>query len=283
MKKKIFLMALFFACFLADSFCLDADKFMQVLSEAKNNFSGTFSSIDQDLSAAARGISIAGIKSDEARQVLNSLCKGRSYAVDCAIVDEAGKMTVVEPQEYNKFEGSDISMQAQVKRMLKDKKPVFSDVFTSVEGIKTVDVEYPIFSGSNEFLGSVSMLIDQEVMAEIIIAPLVRKTHCKIWIMQKNGLIVYDPDPNQIGRNIFSDELFRDFNVLISFCRTVANTKEGAGSYDFYASSLGDKVVVSKYAAWDTVSLYGNEWRIVVMEADKPKSTVPGPDLKHDE
>jgi len=92
--------------------------------------------------------------------------------------------------------------------------------------------------------------------------------------MQKDGLIIYDPDPDQVGRNIFSDELFRPFQELISFSRTVSMEKEGTGSYDFYTKGLRDQTVVKKYAAWNTVSLYGTEWRIIVMEIEKPEPII---------
>jgi hypothetical protein len=184
-------------------------------------------------------------------------------------------MSVVEPESYRKYEGSDVSNQAQVIALLKNKKPIFSDVFRSVEGIQAIDFEYPILSDKNDFLGSVSILVRQEALSADIVMPLVADKPCKIWIMQKNGLVIYDQDPNQIGRNIFSDALFKPFQDLIAFSRTVSMEKDGAGSYDFYVKGLEDKTIVKKYVVWDTVSLYGTEWRVVVMEADKPVPIAP--------
>jgi len=276
MKKGFFMVLAFIFCFTTDALCMDIDELVQVAAETKKGISEVFTAIDRDLSGTAKRLSVIGIKSDEARKVLGDLCQNHPYSVDCAVVDAAGKMIMVEPQAYKGFEGSDISSQAHIKSMLRKKKPVFSGVFSSVEGKKTIDFEYPVFSAEKEFLGSVSMLVDQEMLAENAIIPIVQGTPCKVWIMQKNGLIVYDLDRNQIGRNIFSDELYREFNVLVSFARTVANTKDGAGSYNFYASGLDDKTLVEKYAAWETASLYGNDWRIIAMEIDKP---VPLPEL----
>jgi hypothetical protein len=87
--------------------------------------------------------------------------------------------------------------------------------------------------------------------------------------MQTDGLILYDQDPDQINKNIFTDPMFEPFSDLISFSRTVAYNPSGAGSYDFYKKGYQDKVVVKKDAVWDTVKLYGNEWRIVVMEIEE--------------
>ncbi|MDD5085489.1 MAG: cache domain-containing protein [Candidatus Omnitrophica bacterium] len=271
--KKIFILAAVIAALIAtDAFCVDIDAMVPLLEKAKKNIKETFASIDGALSAAARELSAVDLKREKARGILSGLCKDRPYMIDCAIVDTAGKMIAVEPEEYRKYEGSDISNQAHIIALHRDKKPVFSNVFRSVEGVESIDFEYPIFSDKNEFLGSISMLVKQDALCDDIVTPLVKDVPCKIWIMQKDGLVIYDPDPDQIGKNVFTDELFKPFQDLVAFCGTVAMAKDGAGSYDFYAKGLEDKTIVKKYAVWDTASLYGTEWRIIVMEADKPVS-----------
>lgn len=251
-------------------FCMDIDTMMSILGKAKGGITVTFASIDKDLAIASGKLSNVDLKSEDARNILKDLCKNRDYLVDCAIIDAAGKMIVVEPGEYKKYEGSDISKQAHIITLLKDKRPIFIDVFRSVEGIEVIDFDFPIFSAKGEFLGAVSMLVKQEALSGDIIMPLVKDLPCKAWVMQKDGLIIYDADPNQIGLNIFTDELFQPFKDLVSFSRTVAMSEDGAGSYGFYAKGLEDQTIVKKYAVWDTASLYGTQWRIIVMEADKP-------------
>jgi len=269
--KKIFVLAIVLVTLIAaNAFCLDIEIMMPALKESKKGISVIFASIDKDLSTAAGELSRIDLKGEDARKILSEMYKGKNYVVDCVIVDTASKMAVIEPEEYRKYEGSDISKQAHVIKLLKDKKPIFSDVFTSVEGLKVIDFAYPIFSDKGEFLGSVNMLVKQQALSEDVIVPLVSGLACKAWIMQRDGLIIYDQDQNQIGLNIFADTFFQPFEGLVSFSRTVAMAKDGAGSYDFYKKGLDDQAVVKKYAVWDTVSLYGTEWRIIVMEADKP-------------
>jgi len=273
--KKMFILAVGIAALaVTNAFGMDIKAMMTALEKTRQGIAETFTSIDSEISAAAQKLSAVDLKGDEARKILTELCKDKPYLIDCAIVDALGKMIMVEPEEYRGHEGSDISKQAHIVTILKDKKPIFSDVFHSVEGIEAIDFEYPIFSGKNEYLGSVSMLVRQEALTASIVMPLVEGKPCKIWIMQKDGLIIYDPDPDQVGRNIFSDELFRPFQELISFSRTVSMEKEGTGSYDFYTKGLRDQTVVKKYAAWNTVSLYGTEWRIIVMEIEKSEPII---------
>jgi len=269
MKKTIIMAIGIAALIVTNAFCMDLDTMMSILVKAKESIAVTLDSIDKDLSGASNKLSNVDLKGEDARKILSELCRERNYLVDCAIIDTTGKMIVVEPAEYVKYEGSEISKQTHIIALLQDKKPIFSDVFRSVEGIEVIDFDYPIFSDKGEFLGAVSMLVKQEALSGSIIMPLVKDVPCKAWVMQKDGLIIYDQDPNQTGKNIFTDVFFQPFNDLVSFSRTVSMSKDGAGSYGFYASGLEDKTIVKKYAVWDTVSLYGTQWRIIVMETDK--------------
>ena len=239
---------------------------MHVLKQVKQDVSAALSSIDKDLKAAAEELSVVDLKSEAARKVLNNLRKFRPYVVNCSILDADGTKITVEPEEYKEYENADRSGLPYVIELLKDKKPVLSDVYAAAEGINAVSAGYPIFSDTGELLGAVRMLIREE----LLLAPLAENWPYKIWIMQPNGLLIYDPDPKQVGKNIFTDPLFKPFSDLISFSKTVALSNNGAGSYEFYAQGLEDKTVVEKVAVWDTVSLYGTEWRLVAMELDQP-------------
>lgn len=247
------------------AFAADMSDIMPVLKSAKKAIDSTLAEIGKDLKVAAKELASVDLKGDAARKILNSLCKYRPYVIDCSIIDSNGIKIAVEPAEYRELEGADRSSLASVVSLLKTKKPEMSDVYHSAEGIHAVSIGYPIFSDKGELLGAVRMLIRHEVFLK----PLVENKPCKIWVMQKNGLIVYDADPEEIGKNIFSDDMFKPFEDLISFARTVVLSKTGAGSYDFYAGGLEDKTLVQKVAAWDTAGLYGTEWRVIAMEIEK--------------
>jgi len=253
-----------------NAFCVDIDAMIPVLNDAKDRISAELTALNNDLSAAAGQLAGVDLKSKQARQIMSQLGNNRDYVIDCAIIDPSGKMIAVEPPAYAKYEGTDISQQSEVTALLREKKPALSNVFRSVEGIDSIVFQYPLFSVNKEFIGSLSVLIKQDALCAGVIEPLVADIPCKIWIMQKNGIIVYDPDPNQINRNIFTDEMFKSFLALISFSRTVAQAESGAGSYKFYSKGFENTAIVEKYAAWDTIALYGAQWRVIVMEAEPP-------------
>jgi len=267
MKKVYFLPIVMVMLLTFNAFGMDMDKMKMVLEKTRQDIDSTFFAIDNDLSAAAKELSTVDLKGEEARKIVRKLIENKSYVIDGVIVDTAGKMIVIEPQKYRKAEGTDISAQAHTIALMKDKLPVLSGLLLSNEGIVSIVFAYPIFSANGDLLGSVNMLVKQDALTKDIIVGLLEGMPCKVWIMQKDGWIIYDEDPNQIALNILSDESYLPFKQLIEFSRTVSQAKDGGGSYDFYAAGLGGSSIVKKYAVWDTVSLYGTEWRIIVMEA----------------
>jgi hypothetical protein len=244
---------------------VDISDIMPSLKAAKQAIDSTLAEIDKDLKAAAKALSATDLKSDAARDILSELRKYRPYVIDCSIIDADGMKITVVPKEYEKYEGANRSDLPSVTALLKSKKPVMSNVYLSAENINAISIGYPIFSDKGEFLGAVRILMKPEDFLK----PLVIDEPCKIWVMQKNGLIVYDADPEEIGKNIFSDPMFASFEDLISFSKTVSGSKSGAGSYSFHANGVKDNILAEKTAAWDTAGIYGTEWRVIAMEIDK--------------
>ncbi len=52
-------------------------------------------------------------------------------------------------------------------------------------------------------------------------------------VMQKDVVIVYEPDAGQIGKNAFSDPLFRPYLDLIAIARNISHERVGNGTYSF--------------------------------------------------
>ncbi|RPI32904.1 MAG: hypothetical protein EHM54_11350 [Nitrospiraceae bacterium] len=233
-----------------------------ILSELEKEITLSLSKMDANLVVAATGLSETGLHGPGARKILHDLCGSVPYAVDCAAVDSAGMMLTVEPEEYRKFEGADISKQEQIIRLHESKKPVFSKVIRTVEGFDAVDIEHPVFSPKGEFAGSVSLLIRPESLLSGVAAPLAQGLPVDVWVMQKDGRILYDPDEEEVGRMLFDDPIYKPFPQLLSLGMTISKERSGSGSYEFLGSGL--KKPVKKEAYWTTVGLYDTEWRLVV-------------------
>ena len=233
-----------------------------LLSQLHTEINILLKKLDGDLQNSAQTLSGKELKSDDAREVLKKLYEANPYIIDCETVSNAGIMVVVEPPAHRTSEGADISSQAHMVRLFKTRQPVMSGSFRSVEGPQSVVIHQPVFSTDHQFSGSVSALFAPEYLLSSIIGPVASNLPVDIFLMQTDGLIIYDVDTRQIGRNAFTDPLFQPFPELLSFARKMAANKEGTGDYSFYRKGMD--APVSKTAYWRTVALHGTPWRLAI-------------------
>lgn len=86
----------------------------------------------------------------------------------------------------------------------------------------------------------------------------------QIWIMDEQGVIVYDENTKEIGLNLFSDEMYKGFPELLQIGKRIKNEPWGIGHYRFFLR--GSEKPIYKLAAWDTVTLKnGMELNVVVV------------------
>lgn len=81
-----------------------------------------------------------------------------------------------------------------------------------------------------------------------------------IWMMKDDGLIFYDVEKQYRGSNIFTDTLNNQSPSVVAFGHLIANKSSGIGYYSF--PDNGKKR--SKIAAWQTVNVGTQSWKIVV-------------------
>ena len=226
-----------------------------------------FKMMDSDLADASRQMSKTPLRGLDARRILRNLCSGRQYVVDCAAVNTKGIMVTIEPEGYQRYEGVDISRQQHVAKLLSKKEPVFSNVFRAEEGFDAVDLEHPVFNEKKEFIGSVSILIRPEMLLASVIEPLLRGIPTEVWVMQKDGRILYDAKKQEIGKMLFSDPLYKPFPGLLAIGERITKEPQGSGTYEFYEKESMKPVM--KEAFWSTIGLYGVEWRLIVTRYPK--------------
>lgn len=187
--------------------------------------------------------------------------EGAPYVIDSTFIDAKGVMKMIEPEKYRGYEGSDISQQEAVIKMLATPKSRMGNLFVSVEGIKSIDIESPIFANDRQFLGAVSMLLRPDEIIGSATRPLEKGLGVNCWVMQKDGMILYETDRQQVGLKLFADPLYQGYPELIALGRRMVQEDSGEGSYAF--TLPGTKTVVKKQAAWRTIHFFDNDWIIV--------------------
>ena len=85
-----------------------------------------------------------------------------------------------------------------------------------------------------------------------------------IWVAQPDGLVIYDKDTDEIGRNLITDELYVS-ETLKDAVELILKKESGNSSYLFYDSTWVNSTQTN--VVWDTVYPgYGMEWRLVLTD-----------------
>ncbi|GAB1365412.1 hypothetical protein MASR1M36_02830 [Candidatus Cloacimonadaceae bacterium] len=203
----------------------------------------------------------------EIRELLAATATVHPAILTSCYVDTKGILKYLEPAKYKESEGADISKQEHIVAMLKDQKPFLSTAFRAVEGFATVVLGQPLFDAKQKFVGALVLTLDTSALPKLVMEKNAVPDNYELWAMEPNGMTVCDQDKEEIGLNILSDPLYQPFESLRVLAKKIGESPNGEGVYSFKAA--GTETVVEKKATWDTISMHGREWRVVLVSKEK--------------
>lgn len=218
--------------------------------------------IDESLAALIEKSRVDVNKESEIRRLLNALLDENSDIIEASFVDTKGVMRQIEPSEYKNFENTDISSQEHVMAMLKKPAPLLSSGFSAVEHFTAVVISHPLYDSKKVFLGSINLLIRPELLVESLLKKTAIPDDYELWVMQTDGMIIYDEDSNEIGKMLFSDPIYADYGNLLKLSKKIVASPAGEGSYIYLAPESNEKAI--KNAIWQTVRIHDREWRVIL-------------------
>lgn len=225
-----------------------------------NSLNGSFDTLDTDMGATATSLAQNIANTAFIRDNMLGLCNRSSFVLEFAFITPQGIMQIVEPAIYHYIEGSDISTQDHVVQCFGTKQPALSKLFYAVEDFYAVVDMHPILD-QTILLGGITALFRPQTLLKRIIDPLVANQPFEMWVMEKGGVVLFDQDTLEIGRNVLTDPLYQPFPELIAAATLIDKEQSGETYYSFYQTGTDIKVVKKTY--WKTFSLYGTEWKII--------------------
>ncbi len=242
-----------------------------MLLQIQADVQGSLNDLDMDVSNASLDLSATGLEGAKAHDVLGKILETNSNLVEAVTFGKDGKIIAAECRGCEGDEGADISSQEHITHVLKIKTPTLSKQFLLVEGYNGTALAYPVFSPQGEFLGGISAIIEPDNLLNSVVAPQLHFdidnrsniTDYSFWLMQLDGLIAYDRDASQIGKNLFEDQLYKPYPSLLALGEKIIAARSGHGYYSFQVTQ-GNKRVVTKESYWTTTGLHGRQWRLVV-------------------
>jgi hypothetical protein len=234
------------------------------LTQLQFQINAELEKLDLSLLSACTQLSAVGLNGSQARNVLLNLAASSSLIVNAATVDANDVLVAVEPSQYSSIEGANISNQEQNIQLHETMRPAMSNTIPLVEGFDGVVMVAPIFNANGTFQGSLSIVIQPSALLNATIAPAVEGMSYTLWAMQTDGRIIYDADPAQEGKMLFSDSIYANYPELLTLGHQISSENAGYGTYQYY-KTLASGQLVKKEAFWTTIGIYGTEWRLVII------------------
>ncbi|MEW6261656.1 MAG: GAF domain-containing protein [Thermodesulfobacteriota bacterium] len=157
--------------------------------------------------------------------------------------------------------GTDISNQEHIQRILRTRKAVASDVFTSIQGYRGIALHVPVFE-EGVFQGSLAVLIQFDNLARKHLENIKIGQDGYAWLISGKGIELYCPVPEHLGRSIF--ETCRDFPSILAMAREMLQGRQEQTVY-YFNQVRGQKVeTIKKHAVYMPIKVADTFWSIVV-------------------
>ncbi len=174
-------------------------------------------------------------------------------------VNEGGIIVFTAPDET--AIGSDIGYQKHIAYILKEKKPVLSDVFLAVQNFKTVAYHVPVFDQDGGFKGSLALLINFERIARKFIDKIDTGDDCNAWIMSQNGIVLYAKNIGMLDTD--ENDVFKA-DSCASLKKAMLSGRDGVVAYRCFSTGKTGGKPVRSWAAFYPLSIENTFWSIAV-------------------
>ncbi|WP_064009167.1 serine/threonine protein kinase [Methylomonas methanica] len=187
--------------------------------------------------------------------------RGESFATTRA----PGTIVAVAPAKYRQALGADTSQLEHNRMTLERGVPILSRIYQAPEGFAAVTMVVPIKQGKT-IPGFISMRIKPVDFLGGLLAEDTQSKKRTVWVVQDDGLLLFDTDPQEIGLNLFREERFNQIPQLRQLAAEIDDQDAGVGYYQ--SQSAGQSEPSRQIAAWVSLRPAENRgWKVVVVEA----------------
>ena len=201
-----------------------------------------------------------GLFGDYIQAELDKAQKIMPGIVTIGIFDSRGICTAMSPLSHNII-GWDLSETPVVSSMNEEMVPQMTGLFALSEGGYAASVNYPVFSNDKKYTGFVSLTFDPYTFFNEPASDFMNNTEYQVMIAQKDGVVLYDTDINEIGKETFNNPMYDEFPEVLEFAKAYSDSFSGEFEYSYLDKTLSKNV--DKKAIWTTIGLHGEELRLI--------------------
>ncbi len=238
--------------------------------QAAAGIEGFFSTYNSSLAFLSGNTHITRLDG-EGRQMMQVFFKNHAGEItSISRVNENG--TILYTYPYESLTGSDISSQTHIRQVLTTRSIVVGDVFTSVQGFRSVAFHMPVFENGT-FRGSIAILVPFDALARKNLGNIRVLDSGHAWAISPNGIILYSPRPDQIDKTAF--DVYNASPSVLAIVQEAMKGKRGTGRY---AANNGPAPLPVQYQAiYLPVRVGDSYWSIIVSTPEQEiLSTIQG-------
>ena len=237
------------------------------LTQAQISTDTELRQIGESLIYASEQLGKAEIVGDQANIILNELVQNSSFIINAATENLDNTIVAAQPPNWSYIEGRNVGEQTylntnpngEITPMMTPVVPLQSDMMGNI-------VAAPLFNRNKELIGTVSVIFDPAKLLNATITAALQGTSYTTTVMQVDGLMIYDTDPLQQYKNMFTDPAYANYTQLLLLGHHVADYSSGYGTYKFTVDAVSP-IVVNKECYWTAVYAFGQEWRIALQHS----------------
>ncbi|MGV8080127.1 MAG: PAS domain S-box protein [Syntrophales bacterium] len=202
---------------------------------------------------------------DRARRSFEFLYKANQEKIRAITrMDANGRIVYTYPFDASVI-GKDISRQKHVREVMATHKPVISDVFSAVQGYRTVALHVPVFR-NQAYDGTIGIAISFEALAKRYLEDLRIGDTGYAWMVSRDGTELYCPVPGHIGNSVFDN--CRDFPSILVMAEKMLKGEQGSTTYTFDKIRGSQVENVRKHAVYMPIKIGNTFWSIVVASSE---------------
>lgn len=182
-----------------------------------------------------------------------------------SLVDANGVLIYTYPVNTSAT-GKDISNQEHVKTVISTHLPTVSDVFTSIQGFRTIAYHVPVII-ENVYKGSLAILIPIDELGKRYLENIRTGETGYGCMISKDGIELFNPSFDLTGKSV--QDLFRNSPAVLEFINETSKNSEGTSSFYIGHHINGSGKNSRTLASFYRVDLGNTFWTIIIFTPEK--------------
>jgi PAS domain S-box-containing protein len=183
--------------------------------------------------------------------------------------DQIEAITIVNSEGILKFTlpfndsviGQNISNQKHIMEIIRTHKPTVSDVFTSVQGFRTIAYHIPIIEGK-EYKGSIAILISLDKLSRKFIENIRTGESGFASMISKEGIELYNPVTNKSGAHI--SDIYKDYPSVLDVINLSSTDSTGTAECDIAYPDSEKNTTVKSLIRFYRIPLGNTFWTLLL-------------------